>query len=498
MCTNDSTDTMSDATQTERQVLPTIPAQKGEVTEGATHVPQQANDLASFIQSTSRPEVIDLLPSGSSPENVFFDRIRSQDSPKILEIGSRRVVTSLDNSRFGPTADYTGLDIMEGPNVDVVGDIHYLSELFAPESFDAVLSSAVFEHVALPWKAAIEINSILKPGGLAYLATHHSFPIHELPWDFWRYGFDAFPTVFGPELGFHLLDRSLRWSTRAFRVGSQTPFNPASQHYLFTDVYVQKVHSITHGEAQWDLDYRSLLPARHFYPRGTYQLRDDQLAYRGEQDLVAPTVVDEREMLENFLDRHLIGAHSRVLILYSERSSSLGGTEIESLRKRLGAEAIPFRGVFDQKRLISVASEVEEEGYNAVLAVDLLSHVEHPWLAAPSIASLAKQGGGVFAREMTTCGYRPGQPDLWRFTSEALRIVYHAGLGLVHIDGGFSGALSLVPDRINDTDPYIPMNPTYEYALASFVKASSPRETAFTWPQKSFFVVDPLTGDLVT
>ncbi len=39
---------------------------------------------------------------------------------------------------------------MDGENVDLVIDAHRLSEYFDKESFDLVISFAVFEHLAMP------------------------------------------------------------------------------------------------------------------------------------------------------------------------------------------------------------------------------------------------------------------------------------------------------------------------------------------------------------
>ena len=81
---------------------------------------------------------------------------------KVLEIGSRAVSSdSLWRSAL-PEVDYTGFDIQHGRNVDVIGDAHELSTYFEPNTFDVVMSFAVFEHLAVPWIVAEEISKVLK------------------------------------------------------------------------------------------------------------------------------------------------------------------------------------------------------------------------------------------------------------------------------------------------------------------------------------------------
>jgi SAM-dependent methyltransferase len=124
---------------------------------------------------------------------------------KVLEIGSRAVSDTTNRARLNVSTNYVGLDIMAGPNVDVVGDAHELSTLFAPEQFDGVFSLSVFEHLLMPWKVVLEINTVLKPGGMVYILTHPTWPSHELPWDFWRYQPNSFWALFNRATGFELL-----------------------------------------------------------------------------------------------------------------------------------------------------------------------------------------------------------------------------------------------------------------------------------------------------
>jgi SAM-dependent methyltransferase len=108
-----------------------------------------------------------------------------------------------------PDAQYTGFDYLPGPNVDVVGDIHRLSDYFEPESFDLIFSFAVFEHLAAPWVAAEEISKVLAVGGHVSLETHFSYSEHELPWHFFQFNSTALEVLFCEELGFTVVDSGL-------------------------------------------------------------------------------------------------------------------------------------------------------------------------------------------------------------------------------------------------------------------------------------------------
>ncbi len=138
--------------------------------------------------------------------NRFISSVNELPRATLLEIGSRNVTGVVWRNAFRSTVDYTGLDIHAGDNVDLVGDVHRLSSLLPAEHFDAVFSVSVFEHLAMPWKAVIEINRIMKPGGLLYISTHPTIPPHELPWDFWRYSGETFKTLLNESTGFEILE----------------------------------------------------------------------------------------------------------------------------------------------------------------------------------------------------------------------------------------------------------------------------------------------------
>jgi len=94
---------------------------------------------------------------------------------------------------FQDRCDYTATDCFEHPNIDVVSDIHLLTDMFQPESFDFVLCTDVFEHIPHPWEAVRELHAVLKPGGILLLTTPFNFHLHgnEQVRDYWRMSADG-------------------------------------------------------------------------------------------------------------------------------------------------------------------------------------------------------------------------------------------------------------------------------------------------------------------
>ena len=120
-------------------------------------------------------------------------------APRVLQVGSRTLVSdrnernwrSLVAKRFGSRAAFVGIDLLEGSNVDHVLDIcsepRTLKAKLGPDPFDLVICCHVLEHTRRPAKAAHNIEAILKPGGVAYVATPWSQAFHATPDDYWRF-----------------------------------------------------------------------------------------------------------------------------------------------------------------------------------------------------------------------------------------------------------------------------------------------------------------------
>ncbi|MCX7702846.1 MAG: class I SAM-dependent methyltransferase [Planctomycetota bacterium] len=69
--------------------------------------------------------------------------------------------------------------------IDVYGSA--LDIPFKSESFDAVVCFQVLEHLPEPARAVSEMARCLKPGGHLILSTNFLWPLHDIPYDFFRF-----------------------------------------------------------------------------------------------------------------------------------------------------------------------------------------------------------------------------------------------------------------------------------------------------------------------
>ncbi len=117
---------------------------------------------------------------------------------KILDIGAYDSSgTNYNYGRFLKEEkwQYYGMDIQEGPNVDIVlSDVYNWFEI-ENESYDVVISGQAFEHMEFFWKAIEEIERILKPEGLCCIIVPSSGPVHKNPFDCYRFTEDGVKAI---------------------------------------------------------------------------------------------------------------------------------------------------------------------------------------------------------------------------------------------------------------------------------------------------------------
>lgn len=98
---------------------------------------------------------------------------------------------------------YIGCDMQSGPGVDQVLDI--CDTRIASESVGTLLVLETLEHVEFCRKAVQEMHRIIIPQGILLISSTMYDPIHQYPYDFWRFSPDGFKSLLR-EFSFSLVD----------------------------------------------------------------------------------------------------------------------------------------------------------------------------------------------------------------------------------------------------------------------------------------------------
>jgi SAM-dependent methyltransferase len=107
----------------------------------------------------------------------------------VLEVGSLDVNGSVRSYVQSLCPEmYVGVDMQEGPGVDLTVDCERLVEEMGGDAWDLVISTEMLEHVE-DWRTCIrQMAWAVAPGGLLLLTTRSpGFPYHPFPIDKWRF-----------------------------------------------------------------------------------------------------------------------------------------------------------------------------------------------------------------------------------------------------------------------------------------------------------------------
>jgi ubiquinone/menaquinone biosynthesis C-methylase UbiE len=125
-------------------------------------------------------------------EDFYNKYCKHKNGFKVIDFGSKDFNGSL-KPIFNNTCYYTGIDMEEGKNVDVVCNNH--SVPFDNESFNVVLSSSCFEHDGMFWQTFLEMCRLTKKGGYIYIQAPANGPYHAYPHDCWRFYLDSWKSL---------------------------------------------------------------------------------------------------------------------------------------------------------------------------------------------------------------------------------------------------------------------------------------------------------------
>jgi len=87
-----------------------------------------------------------------------------------------------------PKGKYTGLDMAEAENVDIVMNAHSMIHKLSINSYDMVMCFDTFEHDDRFWETLEGMKFVLKPGGYMLIGVPaRNCPEHRHPGDYWRF-----------------------------------------------------------------------------------------------------------------------------------------------------------------------------------------------------------------------------------------------------------------------------------------------------------------------
>lgn len=140
---------------------------------------------------------------------------------EIIDVGSYDVNGSYKTLFEKPNWNYYGLDMEEGPNVDLITKSAF--DFGLDRQFDVVISGNCMEHVEAPWKWIKEVEKITKKGGIVCIITPFSIGQHRHPIDCWRVLPDGYRYLLEQESDYKVLETRLNVPPKQYKIFSSRP-----------------------------------------------------------------------------------------------------------------------------------------------------------------------------------------------------------------------------------------------------------------------------------
>lgn len=115
----------------------------------------------------------------------------NKEKIKVLDVGSYDINGSYKQLFSNKKFEYLGLDMEEGPNVDITLKNPYNWSEIETDSFDILISGQTFEHTEFFWITLSEMARVLKKDGLLCLIAPNQASEHRHPVDCYRFFSDG-------------------------------------------------------------------------------------------------------------------------------------------------------------------------------------------------------------------------------------------------------------------------------------------------------------------
>ncbi len=141
---------------------------------------------------------------------AFRKHLNPMGPGSVLEVGSKSQRGEYRSIFEGHGWKFTGADLEEGRNVDVVLEDPFRFP-FEDNSFDCIISGQMLEHNTMFWLTFMEMARVVRMGGVMVHIAPSRGPEHRAPTDCWRFYRDGMNAL-GEWCGMEMLQSSTDWS----------------------------------------------------------------------------------------------------------------------------------------------------------------------------------------------------------------------------------------------------------------------------------------------
>jgi len=206
---------------------------------------------------------------------AFIETIKNKIKEPILIVGSKTynydymsLNKYLNQNNF---TDITGIDIVDGTDVDIIADMTVLNNPYFIEKsryFNTVFCMEVITHVNKPWLLGKNIYNMTNKNGILIVSECLVRKITRMPKDYYRFTFEGLAAIYE---GFEMVENSFTKSLTRAKKTAIEPYNNQIFEIFHTKtndesrigIILRKIHRKFFGGKLFEVS--RLLPEQTFY-----------------------------------------------------------------------------------------------------------------------------------------------------------------------------------------------------------------------------------------
>jgi len=220
---------------------------------------KRSNHLKEYLEFNKIEEpIINISELIIIATNKAIELQKEGKNIKILELGTKRSQHSNPTHKKNlfshiSNLEYVMTDYQSGLDVDVVCDLHKTLGIFNNNSFDIIISCSTFEHLKYPQLCGHNLMKMLKIGGIIYIQTHQTYPLHGYKYDYFRFSREALKSIFSKKMNMKTISTIFNGNCLIMPEENIGGWNYVAESYLNV-VYVGEKIDETPEEYIYDID----------------------------------------------------------------------------------------------------------------------------------------------------------------------------------------------------------------------------------------------------
>jgi len=216
------------------------------------------NHFKTYLEFNKIEEPIFDIPELVTYATTIAEKLKKEGKNiKIIELGTKRSASSNPTHKkmfFNHISnlEYIMTDYQGGLDVDIVCDLHNTSGVFDDNCVDIIISCSTFEHLKYPQLCSHNLMKMLNLGGIIFIQTHQTYPLHGYKYDYYRFSREALKSIFSKKMNMKTISSIFNGSCVIMPEGNLCGWNHLAESYLNV-IYVGEKIGKTPDEYIYDI-----------------------------------------------------------------------------------------------------------------------------------------------------------------------------------------------------------------------------------------------------